>query len=297
MWYLRFKYLHIVLFWLISSSGIIAQETGMVQEFYFHSGDTLLTNYSQRKLTKFIEKAIETPYFVTKLKVYSDTIGSLEYNQKLSNKRLKAIARQLQPLMAEYTTEFILGKQYDSIKYPVDDLQKWRRVEIYYQLTPVIAAIDTTIHGVEDTLIVSDSSASMNLSQSVESETTVIINSIFDTLVGDVFNQPINLDIQFLTNTDVLLSKSYDEIKSLANYLERNPGLDALIRGHVCCAPNKKISKKRAKKVYKALIIAGIDKKRLSFKGMSNSEPAIFPEESEADRQKNRRVDVVFSPR
>jgi outer membrane protein OmpA-like peptidoglycan-associated protein len=297
MWYHRFKYPLVVLFWLISSSEIIAQETGMVQEFYFHSGDTLLTNYSQRKLTKFIEKAIEAPYFVTKLKVYSDTIGSFEYNQKLSNMRLKAISHQLQPLMAEYTTECILGKQYDSIKYPIDDLQKWRRIEIYYQLTHVISQVDTASQSVKDTLIVSDSSGSVNLSQSVESEATVNINSIFDTLVGDVFNQAFNLDIQFLTNTDVLLSKSYDEIKSLANYLERNPGLDALIRGHVCCAPNKKISKKRANKVYKALIVVGIDKKRLSFKGMSNTEPAVFPEESEADRQKNRRVDVVFSPR
>lgn len=280
-------------------STSFAQKETLVQEFYFHSGDTLLTNYSQRKLNKFIEKAIETPFYVTKIKMYSDTIGSLEFNQKLSNRRLKAISRQLQPLMAEYTSELVFGKQYDSIKYPIDDLQKWRRVEIYYQLNPVVRAdayIDTLLLAVSDSL----SADSLVLEEQHvfdSEEKQPSIKSIFDTLQGDLFNQPIELDIQFLTNTDVLLSKSFDEIRSLADYLKRNPDMHALIRGHVCCAPNKKISRKRAKKVYRALIYAGIEKKRLTFKGMSNTEPAIFPEESESDRQKNRRVDVIFTPR
>jgi len=283
----------------LTLSTCFAQKETMVQEFYFHSGDTLLTNYSQRKLNKFIEKAIETPFYVTKIKMYSDTIGSLEFNQKLSNRRLKAISRQLQPLMAEYTSELVFGKQYDSIKYPIDDLQKWRRVEIYYQLNPVVSAdayIDTLLLAVSDSLI-ADSVVVDEQYISDSEEKQPSIKSIFDTLQGDLFNQPVNLDIQFLTNTDVLLSKSFDEIKSLADYLKRNSGVNALIRGHVCCAPNKKMSRKRAKKVYRALIYAGIEKKRLTFKGMSNTEPAIFPEESESDRQKNRRVDVIFTAR
>jgi outer membrane protein OmpA-like peptidoglycan-associated protein len=276
----------------------LSQKGEDVQEFYFNSGDTLLTNYSQRKLNRFIEKAIETPYYITKLKVYSDTIGSLEYNQRLSERRLKAIARQLLPLMADYTSEVVLGKQYDLIKYPVEDLQKWRRVEIYYQLTPIEKVdTDTVPLVLVDTLSVEDSVA-LNIDvEPIVEEIAVSIKSVFDSLPGELFNQPIKLDIQFLTNTDVLLTKSYGEIRALADYLKRNPEVNALIRGHVCCAPNMKISKKRAKKVYKALITAGIPKKRLKFKGMSNTEPAVFPEESESDRQKNRRVDVIFSPR
>lgn len=276
----------------------LSQKGEDVQEFYFNSGDTLLTNYSQRKLNRFIEKAVETPFYITKLKVYSDTIGSLEFNQKLSERRLKAIARQLLPLMADYTSEVVLGKQYDLIKYPVEDLQKWRRVEIYYQLTP-IEKMDTDPVPLVliDTSSVADSIA-LNIDiEPIVEEIAASIKSVFDSLPGDLFNQPIKLDIQFLTNTDVLLTKSYGEIRALADYLKRNPEVNVLIRGHVCCAPNMKISKKRAKKVYKALITAGIPKKRLKFKGMSNTEPAVFPEESESDRQKNRRVDVIFSPR
>jgi flagellar motor protein MotB len=51
----------------------------------------------------------------------------------------------------------------------------------------------------------------------------------------------------------------------------------------------------RAKTVYKRLIQLGVKKNRLSFVGRSNLEPIIFPEKTNADRQKNRRVDVKFS--
>ena len=88
---------------------------------------------------------------------------------------------------------------------------------------------------------------------------------------------------------------SYSEIKSLGDFLTKYPELSVLIRGHVCCGPNKKLSKKRAKKVFKSLKEMGIRKKRISFKGMSNNEPAVSPEETEKDRQMNRRVDVIFS--
>lgn len=276
----------------------LSQNSEDMQEFYFNSGDTLLTNYSQRKLNRFIDKAVETPFYITKLKVYSDTIGSLAYNQKLSERRLKAIARQLLPLMADYTSEVVLGKQYDLIKYPVEDLQKWRRVEIYYQLTPVDKLANEEVPSFLVDTIAAVDSVNQNLDiEPIVETVAVVIKSVFDSIPGDLFNQPIKLDIQFLTNTDVLLTKSYSEIKALADYLKRSPDVNAMIRGHVCCAPNMKISKKRAKKVYKALITAGISKKRLKYKGMSNTEPAVFPEESESDRQKNRRVDVIFSPR
>ena len=42
------------------------------------------------------------------------------------------------------------------------------------------------------------------------------------------------------------------------------------------------------------MVDLGISKKRLSYKGMSNNEPLVFPELSDADRQRNRRVDVQF---
>ena len=45
------------------------------------------------------------------------------------------------------------------------------------------------------------------------------------------------------------------------------------------------------------MVRSGIDKSRLSFKGYSNTAPAVFPEKKEEDEQRNRRVDFIFTIR
>jgi outer membrane protein OmpA-like peptidoglycan-associated protein len=57
-----------------------------------------------------------------------------------------------------------------------------------------------------------------------------------------------------------------------------------------------RISKSRARSVYNELVHLGIDKSRLDYVGMSNTEPLVFPEKTNADRQRNRRVDVKITP-
>jgi outer membrane protein OmpA-like peptidoglycan-associated protein len=89
--------------------------------------------------------------------------------------------------------------------------------------------------------------------------------------------------------------QSHAEVRKLYEYLLVNPTVQVLVRGHVCCGNNMRISKRRAKSVYTELKRLGISKDRLDFVGLSNKEPLVFPEKTNADRQRNRRVDVVFS--
>ena len=84
-------------------------------------------------------------------------------------------------------------------------------------------------------------------------------------------------------------------MKDLFNFLYYNPSVDAFIRGHVCCGDEMKLSRKRAKHVYKELIDRGISEERLRYKGFSNSLLLVNPERSEADRKMNRRVDIILS--
>lgn len=56
-----------------------------------------------------------------------------------------------------------------------------------------------------------------------------------------------------------------------------------------------KLSKQRAKIVYKELVKRGVTKKRLKYQGYSNNLPLVTPEKTEIDRRKNRRVDIIFS--
>lgn len=85
-------------------------------------------------------------------------------------------------------------------------------------------------------------------------------------------------------------------MEDLVKFLNTYEDFKIHIRGHVCCGPAEKVSKKRAKTVYKFLIRAGIDKERISYKGYSDQIPAVWPEKTEEDAAANRRVDFVICP-
>ena len=71
----------------------------------------------------------------------------------------------------------------------------------------------------------------------------------------------------------------------LIEIMEKNPEWTLLVRGHVCCGPSLKVSKKRACKAYKTLIEYGIDKSRLSYKGFSDTKPLAFPEKTKDEAE------------
>jgi outer membrane protein OmpA-like peptidoglycan-associated protein len=100
---------------------------------------------------------------------------------------------------------------------------------------------------------------------------------------------------QFEGIDPVINQSSIKEMDDLFNFLNQNKQINAFIRGHVCCGDDMKLSRKRAKYVYSELIKKGIDSKRLRFQGFSNSLLLVSPEKTDADRAKNRRVDVIFS--
>lgn len=95
--------------------------------------------------------------------------------------------------------------------------------------------------------------------------------------------------------TKLTATESNNDLQVLLDTLIAHPELNANIRGHVCCEHNNRVSKKRAKFVYKYLIENGVNANRLTFEGMSFHDPVVFPERNSYERSLNRRVDVVFS--
>ena len=83
-------------------------------------------------------------------------------------------------------------------------------------------------------------------------------------------------------------------MEELVSFIHKHDEFKIHVRGHVCCGPNPRISKQRAKKVYKYLLASGIPEDRLSYKGYSDTLPSAWPEKTEDDEAKNRRVDIVF---
>lgn len=92
-----------------------------------------------------------------------------------------------------------------------------------------------------------------------------------------------------------LRSESFVELNKLLKALQHHPGWSIKIDGHTdnvgFAALNLELSYDRARSVYFYLVNNGIDKSRLRFEGFGSSNP-IAKNDSEANRQKNRRVEV-----
>lgn len=91
--------------------------------------------------------------------------------------------------------------------------------------------------------------------------------------------------------------ESWESITKFTYYLRAHPEKKAEIQGHTDSkaddAYNMRLSLKRAKAVYHALVSQGIDPKRLTYKGFGESTPVV-PNDSDENMALNRRVEAKF---
>jgi OOP family OmpA-OmpF porin len=89
-----------------------------------------------------------------------------------------------------------------------------------------------------------------------------------------------------------------ERIQKFADFLKQHPEVKAEIQGYTdnrgSAAYNKKLSERRAKAVYEALINLGVSKEQLSYKGYGAENP-IASNDTEEGRAKNRRVVAKLS--
>jgi OmpA-OmpF porin, OOP family len=101
-------------------------------------------------------------------------------------------------------------------------------------------------------------------------------------------------NIFFETDKYDLVDKSKTELKKVIAFLKLNPNLIIQINGHTdnigTNAYNQVLSENRAKSVYEFLLNNGVNPSRVKFSGLGSSEP-IAPNDSEANRQLNRRIE------
>ncbi len=102
--------------------------------------------------------------------------------------------------------------------------------------------------------------------------------------------------IFFEFNSSELLTVSYLELDKLYEILVEKPSLRIEIRGHTdnvgSDAYNKTLSVKRAGSVYDYLILKGISKSRMKYRGFGNKVP-VADNDTEEGRSLNRRVEIV----
>jgi outer membrane protein OmpA-like peptidoglycan-associated protein len=98
----------------------------------------------------------------------------------------------------------------------------------------------------------------------------------------------------FDTGKAELRPASQHALQQLAEVLLRNPTLKFEISGHTDDvgddATNQTLSEARAQSVYNALIVKGVTSSQIAWKGYGEHQP-LTPNDSEASRQQNRRVE------
>lgn len=102
-------------------------------------------------------------------------------------------------------------------------------------------------------------------------------------------------NIQFEVNSAKLLPAGKAELDKLAALMNDNPAIEILLSGHTssegAAASNRELSLKRVRSCKDYLASKGIDEGRITIKGYGPDMP-IAPNDTEANRAKNRRVEL-----
>ena len=260
----------ITFFFLFSVSSAFNQENRNTLLIYFGFDQYELSSSAKYELNNLMESAQKGSFFIERVTSYTDLIGDFQYNQQLAEKRIQSVEKIIKSYDYEILEKNAAGENYPKNSENINDYKYWRRIEIQYLTVQSPSVIPIESHG----QTVSD----FNIESITTSE-----------------EQSIVLNIEFVPGEDILIGNSLDEINKLYTFLNDNPHVYAFLRGHVCCADDFSLSTARAHAVFLILIQKGIDVKRLRYEGFSNSIPLVNPEITDKDRQKNRRVDVIFT--
>lgn len=233
---------------------------------YFDANKSELSVVELSKLNTFLNENSKNLKEII-LAAYADSTGIAANNQILSIKRMDAVKSNLVNIKSYNKSIIKASAKGETIKYG-HDLQKNRCVELVFVF--------------EETMNIE------NIGAYTKGEKIVLENILFE------------------NNAHVFLSTSLPVLKKLAETLKQNPEVKIEIQGHVCCGGNNKdydlmdqtstpvmkISESRAKAVFDYLIENGVAKERLKFRGLSFQSPVVFPEFTDEDRAKNRRVEI-----
>jgi outer membrane protein OmpA-like peptidoglycan-associated protein len=245
---------------------VILQLNGMAQDakmsLFFKINVNELTPKSSADLDSLMDLGNLTDI---KLVGFADSRGSDSMNLLLSQSRVKAVESSLTSNGYTVDETSFFGEQYPANSKNESNYAFWRRVDLSYSV---------------------DESRPKKLSQI----------DIDDIKSGKL--EAIPLQLEFYNMSAEFMPYSTSELEKLLAFMQNNVTVNAFIRGHVCCSGGDiadYYSNLRAEAVYQYLIRKGISEERLSFQGFGNSQPLVWPEVTEEDQQRNRRVDVVFS--
>jgi len=272
--------LFVLLLTLVSNIGNARVE---LQSVYFIGSSAELTEYSSFILDRLKSSFKRGDYQIIEVNAFCESGSDYKSNKRIAAKRLNAVFERLSADSANVTLHNYGSQRIELNFSPVH----WNRVDIYYSV------VETWKEHRKDTAEIPkqrDTIQELDLTPSGENRFVEI--SPYYRIPDGV---PVTLPLYFKGNKGIMKEESLPALDQLYRTLASYPNITAHFRGHVCCGDKMRLSRKRAKMVYKYLKKRGIAKERISYEGYSNTEPLVWPERTASDRAKNRRVDVIYT--
>ena len=115
--------------------------------------------------------------------------------------------------------------------------------------------------------------------------------------VGEGINMTFNSGLMFKINSHEISESYRDDLSAAAEVFKKYPDTHILVEGHTDDTGsdeyNMKLSQQRAEAVVKYFESVGISRSRMQEKWYGESQPK-YPNDSEANREKNRRVELAI---
>ncbi len=216
---------------------------------------------------------------------HCDAIGSNDYNDVLSQKRVMAVKNYL--LSIGWETKDILIAEGHGKRMPLTGNE-----------SPEQRSLNRRV---EIKIIYGNGAASKTTPTA--SKTPTLTEKIADSTVKAGTNLVLR-NINFAGGLHRFLPESYPMLEELLDAMRTYPALVIRVEGHICCNPTPadgldnetglfNLSEARAKAVKDYLVKNGIDPKRISYKGFGHSIPLYpYPEKSLEEEKLNRRVEI-----
>lgn len=246
----------------------IAQNPIAHTSVYFRTDIYRLDPSAKALIRSFMQNLPDTGAFNFRILGYADFRGSEEYNDTLSRRRAQSVARWIE---AEYP-----GKVHRTLVLGEGELPSQVNVPLREQRT---VSVETYLYRER---------------------------SLRDLVKGDVgpMDEIVLEDLHFQPGRHFLLLESVLVLKKIEKILKKRTEYYIEIAGHVCCVGDftkdgfdhdtqtHNLSANRAKNIYDYFVQNGIDSTRLVHKGYGYSQPKAYPEDTEEDKDQNRRVEI-----
>ncbi|WP_276480938.1 OmpA family protein [Paraflavitalea pollutisoli] len=279
---------------LLCGNLALAQTSTDTLLIHFPYNESTITSLAVGRLDSMLKVGPLSTIGGIQLAGHCDFIGSDRYNDSLSLRRVQAVKAYLLAKgigKGQLIEEAGLGKRNPLEPSSSDEARAInRRVQLIYSrqviaVTPPLVVATPEIPRIERTTSTTGLSA-MILDSSTKTGSTLILP-----------------DLNFEPGRHYLTSGSYGILRELYRAMLDHPSLEIEIQGHICCisggqdgedidtrAPN--LSVQRAKAIYEYLLSAGIDKKRMQYKGFGSSRKLFPDERTPMEQAKNRRVEI-----